>query len=149
MGYRGGQLDGPNLRKLLDKLDELQSFIPAKFNCFVDCMRLFDDVAKACFGTILLSDYLEKIKKFERSYRKLGISITPKIHCIFYEVPIFIEHFHQPLGKFTAQPFESIHYEFLKIWINYKREENHPEYGQKLEDSVVCCNSDHIILQKI
>ena len=40
--YRGGQLDGPNLAKVLRNVDELFQFLDPKFHCFVVCLKKFD-----------------------------------------------------------------------------------------------------------
>ena len=88
--YRGGALDGPNLRKLLRNLDSLQDFLDPKFHSYVDCLRLFDILAKACFGMELKTGWLLTIENFKNGYKNLGESVTPKMHSIYYEIPIFI-----------------------------------------------------------
>ena len=143
--YRGGALDGPNLGKLLKNLDSLRAYVPTKFHNFIECMELFDIVKKACFGrTRLDNDYKQKIKNFEIAYRNLGISVTPKVHCIFFEVPIFIEKHGKPLGFFTEQVFESMHSDWKPTWARYKRNENHPQFEEQLKSAVVNYNSLHV-----
>ena len=78
LSYRGGELDGPNCNRLLDNLASLEEFVPEKFQNFVQCLKLFSVVKKACFGMTLCPDYRQKIQDFEVSYRQLGISVTPK-----------------------------------------------------------------------
>ena len=87
--------------------------------------------------------YREKIEAFEVSYRKLNISVTPKVHTVFYEIPIFIARHGKSMGHFTTQKFEAVHYDFKTCWQNYKRPENHPQFGQQLLNSVVAYNSYH------
>ena len=91
----------------------------------------------------LLDDWREKIREFEHSYRSLNISVTPKVHTIFYEVPIFIERTGKSLGHITTQKFEAVHHDFKTTWENYKRPENHPQFGQQLKNSVVAYSSYH------
>ena len=107
--YRGGALDGPNLRKLLRNLDSLQDFVDVKFHNYVVCLRLFDKVAKACFGMILKSDWEDTIEQFKISYRNLGESVTPKAHTVFFEIPKFIRRHNKPMGYFSEGKFEHVH----------------------------------------
>ena len=147
--YHGGCLDGPNIEKLLQNLDSLEQFVDPKFHEYIECMKHFRLVAEACFGAEKLFDnYKDRIDDFEKSYRGLGISITPKVHVIFYEVKIFCDETGKPLGMFSAQPFESCHFDFNPTYKCYKRPENHPQHGPKLKDAAVSYNGDHIFLTK-
>ena len=93
---RVGQMDGPNCGKLLRKLDSLQNYVPEKFHCYIDCLRKYDLVKKACFGTDFDEEgWRQKIEDFKVSYLALKIngkpiSVTVKAHCVFYEIPIWI-----------------------------------------------------------
>ena len=83
--YRGGALDGGNLNKLLRKLDSLEKFVGPKFKDFVDCLRKYDLVKKACFGMVLCQAWRQKIDDFEAAYRSLKvkgkpISVIPKVN---------------------------------------------------------------------
>ena len=147
--YHGGALDGPNLDKLLDNLDSLHQFVPEKYHIYVEALRLFALVAKSCFSADKLWDnYKDYINEFKECYKKLEISVTPKAHVIFYEIPIFCDEVKQPLGKFSAQPFESMHFDFKPTYKCYMRPENHPQHGPKLKDAMVSYNGDHIILTR-
>ena len=137
-------LDGPNARKLLCNLDSLQKIVPEKFQCYVECLRRFNLVRKACFGKILLDDWKQKINDFEISYRRLGISVIPKVHCVFFEIPLFIDRHQMGLGHFTTQKFESMHYDFEPTWNNFKVPENHPLFGPRLTDGTANYNTFHI-----
>ena len=55
-----------------------------------------------------------------------------------------IERTGKPLGFFSAQSFESCHYDFLETYKRYKVPENHKEYGIKLKNAVTNYNSYHI-----
>ena len=152
LAYRGGQLDGPNLRKLYRLIDgpvapgkkSLKDWCPQKFQPFVDCLRYFYEVEKSCFGMTLDPTWKQKIEDFEKSYRSLNISVTPKVHCVFFEVPILLERHGRPLGHFSTQKFESVHYDFKATLANYHvPEENHPDFGEKLKAAVVAYNSYH------
>ena len=92
----------------------------------------------------LLSDWELKIKNFQTCYKTLKISVTPKIHSIFYEIPIFIKRKNKPLGYFSEQKFESVHADLKPTLAWYKRAENHPDYAKKLKDGIVSYNSEHM-----
>ena len=41
-GYQGGGLDGNNSKRLLDKVDALQQFLPPNAAPVIDCLRAFN-----------------------------------------------------------------------------------------------------------
>jgi hypothetical protein len=142
---RGGQLDGPNLGRLFSKLDSLQAFVPQKFHGYIECLRLLDVVKKSCFGSEKLwDDFEDRIREFEVSYRGLGISVTPKAHTIFYEVPIYCNATKKPLGIISTQPFESAHFDFEPTFNCYKRKESHPDHGKQVVKCMSKYNGEHI-----
>ena len=67
-GYNGGGLDGPNCRKLITKVAELQSFLIShqlhEYFVLTDLLIDFANVADACFGMNLNSNYKEIIENF-------------------------------------------------------------------------------------
>ena len=130
--YRGEDLNGPNCQKLLKKLDSLLEFVHPKFHKFVLCMKLFGSVAEACFGSdILMADWPEKVKSFEDSYRALGISVTPKVHIIFHEMPIYLRKFKIPLGVHSEQFIENIHCDIKSTSSCFMRYSNLVHRNQK------------------
>ena len=124
LNYRGGQLDSPNLNRLLHRLDSLEKFVDPKFHNYIYCMREFHAVQDACFGMILAPDWEEKIEVFKIAYKALGISITPKVHTLFYEIPIFIKKTGKALGHFSAHHFEAGHFDFEGTLQLFKRKES-------------------------
>ena len=142
--YNGGQMDGPNLNLLLTKLDELETVVDPRFHKFIECLRLFHEVKKACFGMNLAEDWEEKIELFKTSYKSLDISVTPKVHCLFYEVPIFIRKTGKALGHFSAQHFESGHFDFEQTLNNFKTKESNPKHGPQIVKSLVTYAGEHV-----
>ena len=142
--YVHSKLDGPNLNTVFYRLDSLEVHVHERFQNFVQCLKSFDLVKKACFGKDLSEDWLEKIRAFENSYRSLGISITPKAHCVFFEVPLFLEEVGMGLGHFATQKFESVHCNIKPMMGWYKRSENHPDFAEKLMGCIVNYNSEHV-----
>ena len=126
------------------RLDSLEVHVHERFQNFVQCLKLFDLVKKACFGKVLSADWLEKIRAFEKSYRSLGISITPKAHCVFFEVPLFLEEVKMGLKHFATQKFESVHCNIKPMMGWYKRSENHPDFADKLMACIVNYNGEHV-----
>ena len=90
------------------------------------------------------STWEQKILDFETAYRSLNISITPKVHSVFYEIPIFILRHNKPLGFFTEQKFETVHTDFLPTWNRFKCNENNPNFPSRLTDATVHYNGAHI-----
>ena len=126
------------------KLDSLQQFVHVKFHGFIESMRKFDLVKKACLGVVLEPDWQEKILDFEVAYKSLNIGINIKVHCLLYEIPIFILRHGKPLGLLTEQKFETCHNKFPPVWNRFKRDENHPDFPEKLTDATVHFNGERV-----
>ena len=93
---------------------------------------------------VLDPNYQQIIDEFEACYRSLGISVTPKVHTIFYEIPLFIRRHGKPMGFYSTQKFESIHQDFKATWSYYNVPENHKDFGQKLKSAIVNYNGQHL-----
>ena len=98
----------------------------------------------ACFGMILADDWEEKIEAFKISYKALDISITPKVHCLFYEIPIFIKKTGKALGHFSAHHFEAGHFDFETTLQLFKRKESHKDHGDSLVKSMYTYAGEHV-----
>ena len=138
-------LDGPNLNLLLHNLDDLEIFVvDPNFHDFIDCLRLFLEVADGCFGMDLADDWEARIHVFMEAYMALGISVTPKAHTIFYEIPIFIWEVGLALGHFAAQHFETGHFDFEETLNRFKRKETHPEHGDQQTSACANYAAEHV-----
>ena len=69
------------------------------------CPQDFDAVVESCFSSFLESDYFEKINKFKKSYCDLSISITPKVHAVFF---MFCKKHKKGLRFFSEEAMESV-----------------------------------------
>ena len=87
--YFGGSFEGNECKIILNKLGSLREKCPAKFSQFVTTLKLFDEVVSSCYGFELARDFLKKIVAFKTAYLKLPISVTPKVHAVFYHIPEF------------------------------------------------------------
>ena len=138
-------LDGPNLNLLLHNLDDLEIFVvDPNFHDFIDCLRLFLEVADGCFGMDLADDWEARIHVFMEAYMALGISVTPKAHTIFYEIPIFIWEVGLALGHFAAQHFETGHFDFEETLNRFKRKETHPDHPDQLLSACANYAAEHV-----
>ena len=79
-------LEGNQCDQLLSKLDILERDILMESGeavvvglPFVKTFRDFRKVVQSCFRTDLQDGYKDDIITFSRSYKSLGISITPKV----------------------------------------------------------------------
>lgn len=146
--YHGGHFAGNECHKLLQNLDILQRM--AEKACayqafgFIETLRHFKEVVTSCFGTTLQENYKETIQKFKTSFLFLPISVTPKVHAVFYHVSEFVEKHQTSLGIFSEQATEAMHSRFKVHWERYKRIPTHPEYGKQLFNCVVDYNSKHL-----
>ena len=102
--YNGGSFAGNDSRTLLKYVDRLQNLCSnGTVLKFVDAFRNFDEVVSACYGDNLSPDFMEKINKFSKSYMKLKISVTPKIHAVMYHVAEFCSMTGRGLGPWSEQ----------------------------------------------
>ena len=143
--YHGGQFEGNDCRKILKKLDSLEARCPVEFRPFISAFRSFNDVVEACYGNKLADDYVAKIRRFQTDYMKLGISVTPKIHAVFFHIEEFCEFSGMALGPFSEQTAESLHQEFEKCWENfYIKDFDNPSYPDRFLSAVKVFNSLHL-----
>ena len=120
----------------------LRELCPKEHEQYVNTFSFFNDVVSSCYGLELHPTYKANIAKFKKEFLKLKISITPKIHAVFYHVEEFCALKGMGLGPWSEQTSESLHHEFTKCWENYIiKDIDHPSYGQKLLQAVRMFNS--------
>ena len=135
-------------KRLLENVGTLEGKNPI-LTGFIDTLKSFDEVRKACFGQILDEDYEEKIQKFHNDYMVLvdefGMSILVKAHEVFFHVVPWLKKWNIPLGVVSEQTSESLHSDF-DSYIERKNVQNpnSPVYAENLLKVVVAYNSSHI-----
>lgn len=142
--HQGKQLNGNNCVRLLQHLDDLEKLIPRNLKPYVSALRDFDNVRKACFGMTLDPNFKHYIKKFGDAFENLGLSKFPKLHVLVDHVPEFIDRKQKPLGFYSEQASESVHYDFQKTWEYFKVNNSHPSFGSQLYRAVLKYNKKHI-----
>ncbi len=90
-----------------------------------------------------MSNYSEKIEKFQKSYMDLGIPVTPKIHVICSHVKEFCDRQGHGLGLYSEQASESVHHDFQKTWERFKVPEGHDSFGPQLLRAVTVSTFSH------
>ncbi|KAJ6639768.1 hypothetical protein Bhyg_12515, partial [Pseudolycoriella hygida] len=128
----GSGFNGNSCKKLLDKLDILRS------KCSIGCVKyvqVLDDfrlVVNQCFGKKLNPEYDKSIDKFKKSFMDLKVSVTPKIHAVFFHIKDFCSRHQNGLGFYSEQAMEAAHFEFKTIWMKYNAQYQQKEFvGQK------------------
>ena len=153
--YQGSNsYEGNQAKKLLEKADILERDIKKTFNFqsitkalpFIEALRKFRDVVYSCFGLTLDPKYKEVIQKFSDQYRKLHISVTPKVHIVETHVIEYIQLRNESagLGHWSEQAMESTHHDFKEEWSKVKVSLNNKEFYQKLLQTVIRYNGKHI-----
>ena len=141
----GNKMNGPNCDKLLHHAKQLTDFLPHDLKKFGIALERFQDFKMACFTQDLKPDWPERLELLKEAFDKLGVRMTPKIHCLFQHVPEFLtRHPDHGLGFYSEQPFEAVHSAFNKTWPNYKRNMDSPDYPEKFKAAVVAFNSSNI-----
>ena len=119
--YHGRQFAGNESRKLLKNVHQLEALNPpTSIEKFIKAFKSFNAVVEACYGKDLHPDFERRIAVFAMDYLKLGISVTPKVHAVFFHVTEFCLMTGQGLGPWSEQTGESVHHDFKQIWKNYK-----------------------------
>ena len=87
----------------------------------------------------------QDIEEFEKSFAKLNIAYTPKIHVLIDHVADFCEEY-GCLGPFSTQSGESCHSDFRNTMKNYFVHEltNNELYAKKLLAAVNKYNAKHL-----
>ena len=143
--YHGGKFEGNECRKLLDNVHKLTELCPADFSPYVDAFEKLNDVVHSCYGNDLLPDYDLNINDFKDAFLQLKISVTPKVHAIFFHIEDFCSLTKMGLGPWSEQASESVHQEFSKCWKKYTiKSTDNPLYGIKLLEAVQMFNSLNI-----
>ena len=141
----GGTLNGNGCRKLLRSTDKLASLCGLDCLPFVGAFKAFEKVVESCFSLSLDLNYEAHIAHFRDMYCDLGISITPKVHTVFFHVPEFCDRHQKGLGIFSEQASESVHSNFSDTWKRYKVSDIHSEYPSQLLRAVNCYNTSHLL----
>ena len=144
--YHGGTFAGNESRKLLKNVDRLEALEPpTQCRKIICALKSFNEVVASCFGRELKPNYLEKISDFKHHYMKIGISVTPKVHAVFYHVAEFCALKGMGLGPWSEQTGESVHHDFKETWKNFKVNDLEKDiYGEQLLKAVCKYNSQHI-----
>ena len=162
-GYHGDIFEGNACRVLISKayklldIPEIYDEIPSesekiivkeKVQLFIDAINGFDKIVSECFGTnpVDINKVEGLVADFESAYKKIGISVTPKVHAIFdhlvptLKLPYLKGH---GLGVCTEQAGESFHFHFKEnFWKNRKISSmSNPNYGNHLLAAVIECSS--------
>ena len=144
IGFKGKQ--ARKFIKIADKMAlSREHKFPRKLNKFIRTLKAFDSVVTTCFGNELKEGYEDKIQAFRNSFTALGISITPKVHCVFRHVKEFCEMKGCGLGVYSEQVVEASHYDFDKVNQWYRTNaRTDPEYLKKILNSVTMYNGLHL-----
>ena len=144
--YHGGSFAGNDSRRLLQNVNRLEALNPpASCEKFVSASKSFNEVVSSCYGTELHSDFQHKIAIFARDYMKLGITVTPKVHAVMFDIAEFCSMTGWGLGPWSEQTGESVHHDFKETWKRYKvNKVDRSVYGENLLKAISVYNSQHI-----
>ena len=130
--FLGGSFTGNSCKILLNNVDLLRSMCPIDCLPYVDALQSFSQVSHffislfclsinesaddlflfqvvaSCYGSNLSSDFGQRISQFKQLYLDLAISVTPKLHAIFYHIPDFCRSKQRSLAQWSEQVLEAM-----------------------------------------
>ena len=142
--HGGTGFNGNSCKILLSKIDILRTKSNLQCLKYVNAFSSFKNVVHDCFGSALNAHYMRSIDKFKTYYLDLNISVTPKVHAVFYHIIDYCSEHKRGLGFYSEQAMESVHFDFLSTWSRYKVSPNHAEYDKQLLKAVCAYNSNHV-----
>lgn len=144
MTHGSPAFDGNSCSLLLKKVDLLRRDSALGCLKYVDAFQAFKSVVDACFSRRLEENFEENIVKFKDSYMSLNISVTPKVHAVFFHVADFCKRHQRGLAFYSEQAMESVHFDFQQTWEKFKVSETNPDYCNALLRAVCVYNSCHL-----
>lgn len=154
--YHGSVFEGNACRAMLKNSDKMMekevlgNTSPLLVLPYVRCYKAMDKLVHACFGTKVVDKdaVVPVLQELVVSYMDLGLSVTLKMHVIFYHLlPALCNPalYGRGLGVVSGQAGESIHQEFKIFWSKYKINSLDNElYGENLMRAVVEFSSKHL-----
>ena len=119
--------------------------IPENLLDYYYAFTALNDVVHCCMGNELLPGYGNCIIQFEAAYRKLGISVTPKVHLLIEHAAEDIATHGRGLGVFNESTSESLRADFDGFYKRYLvKDTTSDAYLKNLQSAVVAYNSNHI-----
>lgn len=145
---KGADFNGNQCLRLLQNTSILHFYLKSlneefaeEYMTYLEAFEAFKNVVTSCFGNYLDDNWEVAIQKFGEKYHKLDHDETPKVHILLHHVPQFIAYKGKGLGIYSEHGFEAVHFKFSKLWANYKREPDHPEFETNLLNCVINFNS--------
>ena len=153
--YHGKCFEGNACRSMLRNCEKMMDRVvlgntsPLIVLPYVRAYRAMDNLIHHCFGSNFISvDIGDLLKEVIISYMELGLSVTLKMHVIFYHIlpalsnPVLKG---RGLGVMSGQAGESIHQEFKIFWSKYKKNSlKNKLYSENLKKAVVEFSSKHL-----
>ena len=100
-----------------------------------------------CFGFNYYEGYKLAIENFLIAYLNLGIHVSLKFHIVFENVIQCCEKHNSGLRLYSEHSLENSHYDFKPFWQkSYKVAMNHPNYVDKMLESVHMYNILHALI---
>ena len=141
----GGSFTGNSCKTILRNTKLLEEMAPTNCSKYIKALKRFGDVVSSCFGVDLDESFKTNITLFKEAFLETGLNVTPKVHAAFFHVEEFCSRKRMGLGLWSEQVSESIHYDFLQTWKDFKISDiSHKNYGSKLLKAVIIYNSRHI-----
>ncbi len=155
--YHGGDFTGNACRKLLRGADKLERVVTEDekshdpdLHQLIKCIRAFNQVVTSSFCVLRGDNYVQAIEDFKEAFLELdGISVTPKVHAVFFHVVPFLqnkefEEHKLGLGYYSEQAMETAHSLFKVHWRRYKRPKESSAYAKNLLQCVNDFNYKHV-----
>ena len=108
------EFQGPEIKKLLNKLDELRTFLPTQLHPFVDTLEKVKTVYKISHAISVDTSHRKITADFKLNWISMmttyGMNMPLKVHIISEDLSEYFKMTGKTLRKVTDQVVESAHH---------------------------------------
>ena len=118
-----GNYEGPNIKKIFRKLDELKPYMleDRKLD-YHNALVEFSLVSQAVFGTELQPEWRQRLHSLRAALQTLTVTsnmpLTPKLHVLVKHVEQWVDRKGRALGKEGESSGEALHHVWLRMLEN-------------------------------
>lgn len=118
-GMCGGQYNGPNCRRVLEFVDQLDLYLGEGGEDFITYLRSVKELYQVCVSKILVPNFQEVIERWKMAFDQMHnlhhLSMTVKAHNFYHHLETFFSHTGQSLHFASAEGIEASHSKYKTV----------------------------------